>query len=120
MRLQARGGHVWACRGVGIRQGVCRRGSGDTAQFGRADLQGEGGGFAGDPRARRRTLGEDMDASVGAGCQAARREDPQDDAALTLRRRHDPLVAFFKCLRNAPKKANLHGILVDEKLLGPN
>ena len=31
-----------------------------------------------------------------------------------------PLVAFFKCLRNAPKKANLHGILVDEKLPGPN
>ena len=30
------------------------------------------------------------------------------------------LVAFFKCLRNAPKKANLQGILVDEKLPGPN
>ena len=60
MRLRARGGHVWACRGVGIRQGfcagtpdggsVCRQGSGDAAQFCRADLQGEGGGFAGDLR----------------------------------------------------------------------
>ena len=105
MRLQARGGHVWACRGVGIRQGVCRRGSGDTAQFGRADLQGEGGGFAGDPRARRRTLGEDMDESVGAGPQAARREDPQDDAALTLRRRHGPACCFLQVLAQRPKKS---------------
>ena len=43
--------------------------------------------------------------SVGAGSQAARREDPQGDAALTLRRRHGPACCFLQELAQRPQKS---------------
>ena len=43
--------------------------------------------------------------SVGAGSQAARREDPQGDAALTLRRRHGPACCFPQELAQRPQKS---------------
>ena len=61
--------------------------------------------------------------SVGAGPQADRREDPQGDAALTLRRRHGAACCFLQVISSSLKQrarpAYQGSELVECLLFGP-